>query len=409
MPIAERPPRYPLAVLDADLAAPLPAVAGRRPDGQRVAGAWVLVRCHAQPLAAIVVDVPPEGLSPSALAQILRAQVGSACADSSSTVDGQSLPAGPPVTVVICTRDRPEGLARALASLRAQTHRPARVVVVDSGAAGGATRDVTRDAAADYLPVAVPGLARARNAAVRLCAGEAIAWLDDDEVADEHWFAQVDRALRERPDADVICGAIVPAELETPAQLWLEALGGMVAGRGFVEATFGPATRDTFDPLYPLPPVGAGANMVTRPGVVERVGGFDHALGAGTPVSGGEDTHLFARVLRDGGTVLYRPTLLTRHYHRRDVDDLYRQLRGYGAGLAAMYVALLRERPSTAASLLALVPRALGYLAGVGPRVQPPAAGLAVEDVPARLRHAVRHGLPGGLTAYLWGRRGDRS
>lgn len=302
--------------------------------------------------------------------------------------------------VVICSRDRPAELDRALASVRAQSRPPARVLVVDSGAMGGPIAALAGASGAEYLPVAAVGLARARNAAVRHCPGEAIAWLDDDEVADRDWLAQAVLALRERPDADVICGAVEPAELQTPAQVWFEALGGMVKGRGAVEATFGPHTRDTFHPLYPLPPVGAGANMVTRPGVVERTGWFDAALGAGTPACGGEDTLFFAQVLRAGGTVLYRPAMLTRHYHRRDVDGLYRQLRGYGTGVTAMYTALVLREPAAVWSLLGLAPRALRHLVGGG---APTGA-----DVPARLRRALRRGMLSGPAAYLRGRRQQR-
>ena len=47
-------------------------------------------------------------------------------------------------------------------------------------------------------------------------------------------------------------------------------------------------------PLYPLPPFATGANMTFRPGVLQRIGGFDPALGAGTPASGSEDTLAFS-------------------------------------------------------------------------------------------------------------------
>jgi GT2 family glycosyltransferase len=386
----------PVAVLDVDLAGPVPAIAGVRDDGTRVARAFVLVRCGAVPLRAIVVDVPEQGLTPAQV-QAYAGAGGVVPTEPTGTAPG------PPPTVVICTRGRPAGLARALESLQAQTFAPARVLVVDSGAVGAATQRLARDADADYLPVPEPGLARARNAAVRHCPGEAIAWLDDDEVADRHWVEQASLALAERADADVICGAVVPAELETPAQVWFEALGGMVGGRGFTETSFGPATRASFHPLYPSPPVGAGANMVTRAGVVERLGGFDPALGAGSPAQGGEDTLLFARVLRAGGTVLYRPRMLTRHFHRADPDGLRRQLRGYGTGLTAMYLALLRQEPAAVWSLLGLIPRALRQL-GAGSRVEPAVAGLP-DEVPAHLRRALRSGMAGGPRAYVRGRR----
>jgi hypothetical protein len=389
----------PVAVVDADLAGPVPGVAGVDADGVRVARAWVLVRYGPQPVGVMVVDVPVDGLT----AQRVRAMAVDrhGPAPQESTVDAHR--PGPPVTVVICTRDRPAGLARALASVRRQTQAPRRVLVVDSGAVGGATAQVARQAGAEYVAVETAGLSRARNAAVLRCPGEPIAWIDDDEVAGEHWLAEASSALRDHPGADVVCGAVAPAELQTPAQLFFETLGGMVGGRGFTEAVFGPASREAFHPLYPLPPVGAGANMVTRAGAVEAVRGFDPALGAGSPAQGGEDTLFFAQVLRSGGTVLYRPSLLTWHFHRRDVDGLRRQLRGYGTGLTAMYTAVVRQEPQAIWSLLALAPKAFRHLAGAGPR---PGSELGV-DVPAQVRRALRRGMFAGPAAYVRGRRGS--
>ena len=101
--------------------------------------------------------------------------------------------------------------------------------------------------------------------------------------------------------------------------------------------------------------------MVTRPGVVERFGGFDPALGAGTPARSGEDTLLFMRLLRAGGTIAYRPSVLVRHFHRREPAGLRDQLAGYGIGLTAAYTALLRCDPRALGTLLTLAPRALRY------------------------------------------------
>jgi len=383
----------PVAVVEVPTAGEFPAVAGVRPDGTRVRRAWLLVRSGVRPVGTLVLDVPVEGLTASQVGAAVRARFPSPPDPLPSTVDLV------PPAVVICTRGRPAALARALASLRAQTLAPVRVIVVDSGAEGGPVLAAAREADAEYLPVAAPGLARARNAALRHCPDQPIAWLDDDELADRHWLAEAARALAQRPDADVVCGAIIPAELETPAQVWFEALGGMLVGRGFTEATFGPAGRD-FHPFYPRPPVGAGANMVTRPGVAERVGGFHPALGAGTPARGGEDTLFFALVLRAGGTVLYRPSLLTRHFHRREPAQLHMQLHGYGTGLTAMYAALVHRRPATLPSLLALAPRALRDVA-----TPARTGGELAQAVPAPIRHALRRGMLAGPLAYLRGLR----
>ena len=88
------------------------------------------------------------------------------------------------------------------------------------------------------------------------------------------------------------------------------------------------------------------------------MGGFDPALGAGARTLGGEDTLVFSQLLLAGGLTLYRPSALTKHYHRPDVEALARQMTGYGVGLTAYYAGLLRSDWRLAGPLLRLAPRA---------------------------------------------------
>jgi glycosyltransferase involved in cell wall biosynthesis len=248
-------------------------------------------------------------------------------------------------------------------------------------------------------------LSYARNRAVAEAPGEILAWIDDDEVADPYWLAEVARALANHPDADVVTGVVVPAELETDAQLWFEQFGGHSKGRGFRPDVFSPATAHRQSPLYPLPPFGTGANMTFRPGVIERIGGFDTALGAGTPAMGSEDTLAFTQVLVTGGTIVYQPSAVTHHYHRRDVAGLHKQMVGYGAGLTAAYTSLLLSRPGLLWPLIKLAPGALRDLTSADSlRVSTLKA-----DFPRELLTANRRGMLAGPRAYLKGRRAARA
>jgi GT2 family glycosyltransferase len=392
-------------VVDVEVTQPIPDVVVDRRDGTTTQWALVLVRCHTEPVGTLAVVVPPDGLRSADLRQAIEARYGEALQrrlpQPSAYLAGRAdaLRARPAVSVVICSRDRPQALARALHSVQSQSYRASRILVVDSASSDERTRDVARAHGVDCLRVTRPGLSRARNAAVAATAGETVAWLDDDEVADEHWLAEVARALVQT-SAEVICGAVLPAELRTPTQVWFEELGGLVKGRGWAEAIFGPGNASSSHPFFPLPPVGAGANMVTRGGVVERVGGFDPALGAGTPARSGEDTLFFAQVRAGGGSIAYRPSALTWHFHRDGESELYQQLRGYGTGLTAMYLALLRRRPGAVWTLLGLAPRALTTLL----RPLPVSPTFEVE-VPTRLRRAIRRGMVAGPVAYLRGCR----
>jgi hypothetical protein len=117
---------------------------------------------------------------------------------------------------------------------------------------------------------------------------------------------------------------------------------------------FSPATARQQSPLYPLPPFGAGGNMAFRRDALEQIGRFDCALGAGTFTQGGEDTAALSTLLLAGGTVVYQPSAIVRHYHRREYAGLHRQLTGYGRGLTAFYLSTLLRQPGCTAELLRL-------------------------------------------------------
>jgi GT2 family glycosyltransferase len=373
---------------------------------------WVLVRRGGRPVGIVEtraneLDVRDQlnrfvrGLmeaSPSQDAQPAADPVGAGAA---CGVDSQA------VTVVICTRERPDDLARAIGSLKAQSQKGFRVLVVDNAPASGDTARVVaamRDGELrlDYVVEPKPGLSWARNCAIAHIDTDIVAWIDDDEVADESWVAEVVRAFRTFPDAAAISGSVVPAELETWAQWWFEQYGGHTKGRGFAEAVFAGTDSDGQSPLYPLPPFGAGANMAFRTSALVRMGGFDIALGAGTPTRGGEDTLMFSQLLLAGYTVAYQPAAMTRHFHRREAGDLEKQMFGYGIGLTAFYTALLHWNWRLVLPLILLAPRAVVDMSGG----RSAAATTALpEGFPPRLLRLKRRGLLLGPATYVRVRR----
>ena len=245
-----------------------------------------------------------------------------------------------------------------------------------------------------YVLESRPGLQRARNAGIAAAQGEIIAFVDDDEEPDSHWLAGLACGFARGADIGCVSGMVVPSRLDTRAQELFEQLGGHCKGRGFSPAIFSPEGAQS--PLYPLPPFGVGANMAFRREVLARIGGFDVALGAGTPALGGGDTLALTLVLLAGYCIAYEPSALMRHYHRPDMDSLSRQLHGYGVGLTAFYTALLRHRPQVLPGLLRLVPTAVGYV-----RAVKVTSVLAQQDPLAGLRRRQRLWMLTGPVAYV--------
>ncbi len=397
----------PHQVVEVDLVRGVPSL-HRRPDTEV---AWVLVRSDGVPVGALTLEIPPQGLAADRVAELVRTRLADelAAAPSGFLAEHRAhLERAPAATVVVCTREHPDELRRCLLSLAKQDHPDFVVLVVDNAPVTSATRQVVEEIAAAvdcrYVLEPRPGLSRARNTALaQPLHGSIVAWLDDDEVADPLWLSELTRAFEGRDDVQGLSGLVLPAELDTPAQVWFEQFGGHSKGRGFIPAEFSPRTRREQHPLFPLPPFGVGANMAFRTETLRRYR-FDEALGAGTATQGGEDTKVFTELLLDGATIRYWPTALTWHYHRRDRAALAGQLRGYGLGLTAYYTACLVDRPRTALTLAGLLPRGLRTVFGSG---GPRSSGLG-PDFPRELLADNRRAMLAGPSVYLRTRIGQR-
>jgi len=363
----------PVLVGNLNLDLPLPEL-----DSEgRYQGARLLVWLHGRPLGEVVLPLGRPPLAAQRLADevwsVLGERIAKHCADDgisppgSLPVTGIALPerarcasrrmlAGEPkITVVIATRDRTDSLLRCLASLCRLNYRAFDVVVVDSAPACDLTaRTLARRQdwpfTVRYLRAARPGLALAHNEALPAVTGEIVAFTDDDVEVDAEWLNAYAEAFTET-GAACVTGLILPAELETRAQLLVERSGGFA--RGFTQRTF---TRDMPDPdpLFPFTAgrFGSGANMAFRTEWLLTHGGFDPATGAGTPAKGGDDLIAFLRTIIDGGTLVYEPGAVVRHWHRREYEGMRRQAFGYGMGLGAYLTAAVWRRPALLAAMV---------------------------------------------------------
>lgn len=387
----------------------------------------VLVRIFGEAIGAITVDLPVDGLEPTAIAHSVARELESElkqrfteCGldwDGTVPVDGlkpahtpgflvsreRVLREGPFITAAICTRNRPASLAKTLESLSTQDYQRMRVLVIDNAPSDDRTQQVVREAAAelqmeiDYVVEPRPGLSWARNRAIDEADGDVVAWVDDDERCDRWWAAEIARGYVEVPEADGVSGLIVPGELVTRSQVMFENYSGVRRGRGFARAVFSPGTASQQSPLYPLPPFGAGGNMSFRREALKLIGGFNCALGAGTLTQGGEDTAALSALLLAGGTIVYQPTAIVYHYHRREYAALRRQLQGYGRGLTAFYLALVLRRPGCLPALIRLGRKSIkDEFARSGQRI-----GEIGSDFPRDLLKAHSLGMLQGPFAYI--------
>jgi glycosyltransferase involved in cell wall biosynthesis len=308
------------------------------------------------------------------------------------------LPIDARLTVVIPTNRR-EALPTALASLAAQTDKDFDVLIVDNSVDGEIARTTTEfeGLVIRCCHEPTPGVARARNRGLSEVTSEYTAWIDDDEVADPEWISWLKRGFASPAKPVAIAGVMLPAELETNAQVNFERYGGFNKGRPMQPLELRAGAPSVTDPLYPLPNFGSSGNMAFRTETLRAIGGFNNRLG--TPrIHGGEDTWVFSFALESGGIVLHWPPAVTWHYHRRTDAELEKQFFCYTAALPAYYMAVLTKSPKYIWRIMGFI--LPGLLRTVANR-RSGGSDQVPEDFPEVLLRQVRKGLLAGPWLYL--------
>jgi cellulose synthase/poly-beta-1,6-N-acetylglucosamine synthase-like glycosyltransferase len=421
-------------MLELELAAPLPDIEPvAAPDGSPYESGLALVCLHGVPVAIAELERPGGRLDAAGCAAAVWSAAGPA-ANEHLVEDGLEPAAGlgpdglahapgeprcsatrnhfladaPELTVIIPSRERPERLARCLDSIIASEYPRDRyeIVVVDNAPETDRTRVMVesyagRDPLVRYVREDRSGSASARNAGLDVVDNEIVVFTDDDVIAGRHWLTEIARAFVSGPEIGCVSGLLVPAELDTPAQIWFEQYGGF--SRGFDRKVYDLHGNRLASPLYPYSAgvFGTGNNMAFRRSVLERIGRFDPALGNGTPALGGVDSEVLLRTVLCGHTIVYEPRAFVHHAHRRDYEALRRQIYNYGAGLSAYLLKTLLANPRLVPDFARRVPRGLAF--ALDPRSEKNENKRG--DYPSELTRQELAGMLYGPIAYARSRR----
>jgi len=241
-----------------------------------------------------------------------------------------------PLSIVVCTRERPQQLAACLDALCGSVTGNDEVIVVDNAPRTDATARLAARYPVRYVCEPPTGLNRARNRGLREARHSLIAYTDDDARPAAGWVEAIARPFAD-PAVGCVTGLVWPAALDTPAQRQFEAYCSH--RRVFHRRAF--SVPET--PPSAAGVAGMGANMAFRRDLLVRLGGFDPRLDAGTATRSGGDTDMFARILESGGRIVYAPDAVVMHDHRRDRRSLRACVFGYGVGLYSVLTKRLVE------------------------------------------------------------------
>jgi glycosyltransferase involved in cell wall biosynthesis len=216
------------------------------------------------------------------------------------------------ISVILCTYNRCESLAKALESIAALSLRePAdwEVLVVDNN-----SNDRTREIAEGYCNrfpqrfryIFEPrqGLSAARNAGIREARGAIVAFTDDDVTVHPMWLENLAAPLRD--GTWMGSGGRILPEKEFKLPKWLSTDGPYALAPLAIFDT-GPDARELVEPPF-------GANMAFRKTMFEKYGEFRTDLGrCGGNMMSNEDTEYGKRLLVGGERIHYEPSAVVYH------------------------------------------------------------------------------------------------
>lgn len=199
------------------------------------------------------------------------------------------MPKPPPVTAIICTRNRGNAVVVAARSVLASAHPSFRLIVVDQSTddrTEQALSPLRQDPRMTYVRSDTVGVSRARNHGLRLAETEVVCVTDDDCEVPPGWLAEMQRLFGIYPKVVAVFCTVKA--------------GPHDAATGFVPAYECVGTRVIGRPTAKRTARGMGAGLALRRREILELGGFDEEMGPGARFPACEDGDIIVRVLMQG-------------------------------------------------------------------------------------------------------------
>jgi cellulose synthase/poly-beta-1,6-N-acetylglucosamine synthase-like glycosyltransferase len=214
------------------------------------------------------------------------------------------------------------------------------VIVVDSASRRGSVKQVVdrvTSKGGTLLRVVrqdAPGASRARNAGLAAARAPLVAFTDDDCLVGVGWTEHIERAFSD-PAVGFVTGRVVgDSDVQLPLSLMVDE-----------------ELRHFQQPRDPAG-YGMGNNVAFRRTALLEVGGYDEAMGPGTPIHAAEDQDLLWRVASAGWEGVYDPSAVVVHRQWRGRRGSLGQSFRYGIGAGAVAMKAIRLRSGDGRQIL---------------------------------------------------------
>ncbi len=214
------------------------------------------------------------------------------------------------VSIIVITYNAKDDLRECLQSLEKQDYGEVEIVVVNDASTDGTPEFLQSFKAQTNSDLVIVtnetnrGVAGARNAGIRHCRGDIIAFTDSDCVADPHWISELVKAYGHEKVA-AAGGRILDARTDNIWKRSSRGLNHVAVSEGYVSYI-------------------QGCNMSFDSNILRQYLFNDEIK------YGYEETLLCDYLIRDGHKIYYNPQALVHHKHKAKLSSLLRQkyLRG---------------------------------------------------------------------------------
>jgi GT2 family glycosyltransferase len=268
------------------------------------------------------------------------------------------------MSVVVCSLNGADGIARALTAIGRQTIAARlEVVVVDDGSTDGTAARARALGATVVSHQTNRGYGAARNTGVAASSAEIVAFVDDDCAPDEDWAARL-LASYDEPGVAAVAGAVL---VDGPPSFMI----GYLTRHNPAQPLELDLARSSSVPYrfwrylarswgVPPRPVGrrrvfaaGNANLSFRRTTLEAIGGFDDSMRLGAEDL---DACMRTRAALGDSCLLFEPSAVVRHHFSPELRDTLRRSRSYGRGQVRLFAKHQDLTPTVFPLPLALVP-----------------------------------------------------
>jgi len=192
-------------------------------------------------------------------------------------------------------------LPEVLAALRHQT-RPAHQYIFVHERCTDRSAAIAREHGFELIEqTGAPGLAAARNIALKHATGDVLLGIDADVAVAPNYLEELKKQFASHPEVAAVGGQLAERHRESPADLWRAV---------HLRQDFGPGKIVN-------PPFLFGSNMAARISSLKKVGGWNERY-----ITNFEDVDLCQRLRKAGFNLVYAPTCRAEHLRRDTVQSV---------------------------------------------------------------------------------------